>query len=153
MSMSSLYKEIGKNPFLVKSEGFTLLEVLIAVVISAISLLAIASGEVTALNTGRGSSELSVAASSGQEILERIQRNRTNVLSYNGFDTNNSATRPSIGGMAQTDYDRWKAGIQTVAGGRGQITVASGTPIATTSKVTVTITIPSRTLIYQAVLQ
>lgn len=151
--MSSLYRKGQESALLKKTEGFTLLEVLIAIVISTISLLAIASGEMTSLNTGRGSRDLSVAAFSGQEILERIQRNRTNILSYNGFDTNSSATRPSTPGMAQTDYDKWKIDVQMVTGGRGQITVAAGTPIASTSKVTVTITIPSRTLIYQAVFQ
>lgn len=151
--MLNRYKENGKRKLLRNIEGFTLLEVLIAVVISAISLLAIASGEMTSVNTGRGSRDLSVAASSGQEILERMQRNRTNIGSYSGFDTNNSATRPGTAGMAQTDYDKWKTDVQMVTGGRGQITVASGTPITSTTKVTVTITIPSRTLVYQAVFQ
>src|SRR5581483_8072873 len=151
--MLSPYKKHEESALLRKTGGFTLLEVLIAVVISAISLLAIASGEMTSLNTGRGSRDLSIAAFSGQEILERMQRNRTNLLSYNGFDTNNSATRPGTAGMAQTDYDKWQTDVQMVTGGRGQITVVAGTPITSTFQVTVTVTFPSRTLVYQTVFQ
>ena len=136
-----------------KEGGFTLLEVLISVIILSVSLLAIASGEVTSLSIGRGSREMSLAAASGQEIFERIRRNRTNILSYNGFDTNNSATRPGAVGMLRTDYDEWQKNVQKVQGGRGQITVAAGTPIPSTDRVTVTITIPSRTITLQAVFQ
>jgi type IV pilus assembly protein PilV len=145
------FKGKDKTLMIAKNDGFTLLEVLISVVILGVSLLAIASGEVTSLNTGRGSREISMAAASGQEIFERIRRNRENILSYNGFDTSNSATRPGAAGMLQTDYDEWEANVEMIGGGRGQITVAAGTPIASTDQVTVTITTSSRTITLQAV--
>lgn len=150
--MSRLFKE-NRKVLILKKEGFTLLEVLVSMVILAVSLLAIASAEVTSLNLGRGSNEISLAAASGQEILERMQRNRTNLLSYNGFDTDNSATKPGTPGMLQTDWVEWQKSIQKVAGGRGQILVTSGGPIAGVNQVTVTMTIPSRTITFQAVFQ
>lgn len=119
-------------------EGFTLLEVLIASIILAIALMAIAVAEVTSVGTNRLSRTVSQATSSAEEIIERMRRNRGNLASYNGFDTNNAATRPGAAGTLQTDYDQWQA--RMLSGGRGQVSVASGSPITGASLVTVTIT-------------
>lgn len=132
-------------------EGFTLLEVLAAVIILGIALLAIASGETTSLSTSRLSREVSLATMVGDEILERMHRNRTSLSSYDGFDSTNAATRPATAGMLQTDYDAWKVRIERSApdglpGGRGVVSVTTGSPIGNATQVSVTVTwgTPSR---------
>lgn len=131
-----------------EQEGFTLLEVMIAMLLLTFTLLAIASGEITALGTNRTANDVSLATASAEEIIERMHRNRDNLISYNGMDTSNVVTRPPTPGMAQTDYDQWQAGM--IAGGRGRVQVASTTPISTAIQVTVTIdnwpSVPPRTV-------
>ncbi|MDC4205394.1 MAG: prepilin-type N-terminal cleavage/methylation domain-containing protein [Candidatus Manganitrophus sp.] len=126
-------------------KGFTLIEVMISSIILAIALMAVATAEVTALGTNRLSNDVSLATASADEILERIRRSQTlpqasrpPLTVYHGFDTNNSATRPSASGMLQNDYDQWKNRL--VTGGRGQVSVTSNFPVAGATLVTVTVT-------------
>lgn len=136
-------------------KGFTLLEVLIAAAILGFGLLAIGTGETITVGVGRTSREISIATASAEEILERMRRNTANLASYNGFDTGNAGTRPGTAGMAQGDYDAWKAQIEQSASyglpaGRGTVAVAAG-PISPTQQVTVTVTWGARTVAVQTI--
>jgi type IV pilus assembly protein PilV len=136
-------------------KGFTLLEVLIAAVILGIGLLAIGTGETISIGVGRTSREISLATASAEDILERMRRNTANLASYNGFDTGNAGTRPGTAGMAQSDYDAWKAQIEQSAAyglpaGRGTVVIASG-PISPTQQVTVTVTWGARSVTVQTI--
>lgn len=135
--------------------GFTLLEVLVAAAILGFGLLAIGTGETISIGVGRTSREISIATASAEDILERMRRNMANLSSYNGFDTGNAATRPGMAGMAQGDYDAWKAQIEQSAPyglstGRGTVAVAAG-PISPTQQVTVTVTWGARTVTIQTI--
>jgi type IV pilus assembly protein PilV len=138
--------------------GFTLLEVLVAVVILGIGLLAIGTGETLSVVTGRNARETSLAAAAAEDILERMRPNKANLARYNGFDTGNPATRPAVG-QAMRDYDAWKAQIERPAPfglflGRGTVTVANGA-LSPTQQVTVTLTwgnAPARTVTMQTII-
>jgi prepilin-type N-terminal cleavage/methylation domain-containing protein len=139
---SPIKPELSRN-----AKGFTLLEVLVAATMLAIALLAMGTGELNSIGTSRLSRDVTTMTASGQEIIERIRRNKANVGSYNGFDTNNSATRPASPGILQDDYDQWKSNLTgAVSGSRGQVTVTPSSPLATTNQVSVTITWPSAPL-------
>lgn len=133
--MSPFVKHSGKLPKIGGEEGFTLIEVLISSIILAIALMAIAAAEVTAVGTNRRSNDISQATALADEILERMRRNQTNLTSYNGLNTSST----SFGsGIVLTDFNQWKT--RMIAGGTGQVTVASGSPVTGVSLVTVTIT-------------
>ncbi|HEY8370781.1 MAG TPA: prepilin-type N-terminal cleavage/methylation domain-containing protein, partial [Thermodesulfobacteriota bacterium] len=85
-----------------KRAGFTLLEVLVAAVILAVGLLALGAAEITAAGATGRSRAVSIATAYGEEMIERIRRNRDEIAAYNGFDTQNSTTRPPGAGMLQT---------------------------------------------------
>ncbi len=122
--------------------GFTLLEVLIAVAILGFVVLAFSSAEIMAVSNSRTGRHVSSSAAAAEEILELMRRNKANVLSYNGFDTSNPATRPATPGTAQNDYDQWSATVARVPGACGSLTVTPGIPIPSTNSATATIVWP-----------
>src|SRR5579884_498758 len=143
--MLPFVKDRGERVNVGGEEGFTLIEVMISSLILAIALMAIATAEITSFGTTHLSRGVTSAAASADEILERMRRSQTlpsasrpALTAYNGFDTNNSATRPSTAGMLQNDYDQWKAKL--VNGGRGQVTVTPNSPVTGSTLATVTIT-------------
>lgn len=118
--------------------GFTILEVLVAMAILVIALLAIATGQTTSLQTNAYTQDSSQATASAEDIVERMRRNAANVSNYNGFDTSDGTTRPASAGILQDDYDQWSTRVQTLNNGLGVVQVAPG-PLAGTSQVTVTV--------------
>ncbi len=121
-----------------EEKGFTLIEVMIAIVVLAIGLLAVAQMQLLAVKGNSYGSKMSVAALLAQDMIERIRQNAVNVASYNNLDTNNISTRPASN-PAQSDYDQIKSSI-TLSGlpqGRCQVAVA---PVSQGNQVTVTVT-------------
>ncbi|HEX7124972.1 MAG TPA: prepilin-type N-terminal cleavage/methylation domain-containing protein [Thermodesulfobacteriota bacterium] len=114
--------------------GFTLLEVLVAAVILAVGLLALGAAEITAAGATGRSRAVSIATAYGEEMIERIRRNRDEVAAYDGFDTQDPTTRPTGAGILQTDYDQWKSRLEQggqagLGGARGTVTVLTDSPI------------------------
>lgn len=125
-----------------KTKGFTLIEVMVAVSILSIAVLAASAGSYKSSFSNRHSRETSFATARAEEILERMRRNRSELASYNGFNTADSSTRPAAAGKLQTDYDQWLLLMQD--GISGTVQVTSNTPITNSHQVAVAITIPSR---------
>lgn len=137
-----LYSGISQKNRMRQDLGFTLFEVLIAIAILSIGGLAFGSAEMMAVSNGRTGRHVSSNAMAAEGILELMRRNKPNVLSYNGFDSSNPATRPATPGIAQNDYDQWTAAVGKVRGACGTITVTPGIPIPSTNSGTVTIIWP-----------
>lgn len=134
----------GRKAFLsIKGQkGFTLLEVMVSSAIMAIALMAFGSVEsISVVNSRRGQTDTSATAAS-DEILERMRRNRSDLISYSGFDTANAGTRPSAAGILQNDYDQWKVNVEKESGGCGTVQVAANTPMTDVTQVTVTVLQP-----------
>lgn len=142
--MSRLFNQSVKRSGSGRREGgFTLLEVMMAAVILTVGLLAMGTMEGTSVGTTTNSRQITLATAYGEEVIERIHRNSTQLSSYNGFDT--SGACGGCSGMVLTDFNSWKARItQSVPyglpGGRGQVTVTAGSPLAENTLVTVTMT-------------
>lgn len=141
--MATIYKKKLKRTVLQKRvEGFTLLEVLIATTILSIGLLAMGSAETISVANSHTGQNISVATAASEEIFERMRRNRSNILSYNGFDTASSSTRPASAGTLQNDYDQWKVNIERVTGACASVTVTPDVPVVSISTVAVTVMWP-----------
>jgi len=121
-----------------QENGFTLLEVLIASTILAIGLLAMGTAETISVTNSYTGRNVSVATAASEEIFERMRRNRTNILSYNGFNTANSGTRPGTVGTLQNDYDEWKINVERVPGACATVAVTANLPVTAISTAIVT---------------
>lgn len=131
----------------VGDRGFTLIEVMIAMLVLTIGLLAIAGMQGMSFSRNMDASEISVATNLGADILERIRFNRPNVTAYNNIDTLVPGTQPpATQPMARGDYAEWAArlGASGLASVRGQVTVVTTVfpaPLTTSqSQVTVLLT-------------
>lgn len=120
-------------------EGFTLIEVLVAIVIITIGLLAVASMQTTAASGNTSSRNLTIAAQLTEEMIDRVRANAGDTPNiYNGLDTNACAgTDPVLG-----DCTQWRTRLQNsgLSGARGQVTVTNNNPIVKTATITVTVT-------------
>jgi len=74
-----------------QSEGFALIEVLLAIVILAIGLLAGSRMQILGLNFTQGAMTQSYATMAASDILDRMRLNVDAIDTYNGFSTENGA--------------------------------------------------------------
>ena len=127
-----------------KDRGFTLIEVMIAMVVLSFGLLAIAAMQDMAMGRNVDANELSIVTNLAADMVERIQYNRSNVTAYAGLDTSNAATRPPTSQpMARGDYDQWttRLAASRLDGIRGIVSVtALGPADLNQSQVTVQVT-------------
>jgi type IV pilus assembly protein PilV len=127
-----------------KQHGFTLIEVLIALVVLSVGLLAVAAMQEMALGRNVDANELSIVTNIAADMLERMRFNRPNVTAYGGIDTSNAGTRPpNAQAMAQGDFDQWTARLANsrLSGARGLVAVTTiGPADLNQSQVTVQVT-------------
>ncbi len=121
--------------------GFTMVEVLVALVVLAIGLLGIAALYLNSLQSGRTAIYRTEAVTLAADVADRIRMNRTAQAAYGSLFTDNPAAVPACsttGGctdaeLAATDLSTWKATIaQLLPNGQGQVAVtlpvAAGEP-------------------------
>lgn len=123
-------------------KGFTLIEVLVAVTIVSIGLMAIAGMQSTAISGSRSANDLTIAIQLAEEMVERIRINGGgSPEGYNGIDTSNSCagSDPALG-----DCTQWKNRLAEANSGIlnavGTITVTADSPASDMAKVIVTVT-------------
>jgi type IV pilus assembly protein PilV len=129
---------------LTRQKGFTLLEVMIALAVFAIGMLAIAMMQDTALNGSASVKQMSAAINLTEEMVERIQfhalsvQNNGQYNNYDNLDTQDLGTRPTSA-PAQGDYDEWQRRLAETGlpGVRGVVTVDPGYSTGFEVKVTV----------------
>lgn len=109
-----------------KQQGFTLIEVLIAVVILAVGLLGMASLSLSSLQSSQGAALRSQASSLAGDLGERLRANRTFAIS-NGTDyllaidtaaTSKPACIDNVAGcstadQAKRDLFEWRSSLAT----------------------------------------
>src|SRR5688572_11833452 len=117
--------------------GFTMVEVLVALVVLAIGLLGIAALYLNSLQSGRTAIYRTQAVTLAADLADRIRMNRTAQAAYDSAFADVEAAVAACattGGctdaqLASTDLSNWKATIaQLLPNGQGQVVVTA--PVA-----------------------
>jgi type IV pilus assembly protein PilV len=126
-----------------EERGFTLLEVMLAMVFLAIGLLAIAAMQDVAMGANMKAKRMSFATNLVTELIERIRfnapANSTAPYPYNFTVT--CTTTACTGGTAPTttnastlgDYNQWRARLATLEPATGQIVLANASATVTSA--------------------
>jgi type IV pilus assembly protein PilV len=86
-----------------------MLEVLVALMVLTVGLLALALMQEFAITRSVDANELSIATNLAAEMIERIQYNPKNVASYNGINVSSTTTVcPATPVMANGDCTQWR---------------------------------------------
>ncbi len=129
------------------SHGFTLIEVLIAVFILSVGMLAVAGMQSTAIRGNASAGEAEIAVQLAEEMIDRMRVNAaTNPEIYNGVNTAAACggAEPALG-----DCTQWKSRLENSVGlgdAVGTITVQNGVPFSKVATIIVTVTWRNRTL-------
>jgi type IV pilus assembly protein PilV len=82
-------------------QGFSLLEGMLAAVVLGTGLLAMSGMQAIALVKNVDANELTRITTLASDMMERVQFNRRNAISYNGIDTQSPTNCSAISGTAQ----------------------------------------------------
>lgn len=114
-----------------KQGGFSLLEVLIALLVLSIGLLGLAALQAVSLKSNHGAYTRTQAIYLAYDIIDRIKANRNQALS-GGYDLamNASAPAASATNLADTDLNEWMTDYVTVLlpGGDASVDCAGTAP-------------------------
>lgn len=138
-------------------QGFTLVEVLVALLILAIGLLGMASLMMTSLSSNHSAYQRSQASMLAYDMAERLRLNRTQAITSNSYVFSSTTTMPSnpncksngctAAQVAQQDVREWQENFQDVNGVgldgddyRPAIAGATGTIARDSSRYLITVT-------------
>lgn len=114
--------------------GFSMIEVLVALVILAFGLLGLAGMQSVGLKNSSGSLSQSVAAMSAYDIIDRMRSNCRDALGGNYDIDLDTAAPSSPSNMAESDLSQWKGQLSgLLVAGDGSIVVNPATFRATVS--------------------
>jgi len=120
-------------------KGFTLIEVLVAIVIVSIGLLAVAGMQNTAIYGNASSRDATYAIQLAEEMVDRIRVNAGDTPEiYDNITTTICAgSDPALG-----DCNQWQSRLQNsgLSGATGTVDVVANVPISKTATITVTVT-------------
>lgn len=140
-------KRGGDRARLREDQGFTLLEGMLAAVLLGTGLLAMSAMQGIALVKNVDSSELTRITTLTSDMMERIQFNRRNAISYNGINTTSPSNCNAISATTQPqakgDCLLWDSLVDAtqLQNIQGTVTVLDLQPAALSQRnVTVTIT-------------
>lgn len=113
-----------------KEGGFSLLEVVIAILILTVGLLGLASMQGQALRATNMGGNSAVAKGIAMDVMERIIRNSQNVRAYDGMSLSNG-TKPNCPNITPLpacalDFNDWQNMVSSLPNGDLQISVNQG---------------------------
>ncbi len=114
---------VNKRHPMACGRGFTLIEVLVAVVILSVGLLGLAGLQISGLRNNQEAYLRSQATIIAQDILERMRANRVAAMDSD-YDTDFGVAANGDGSVAEQDLKSWKEWIGVVLPeGAGKVTV------------------------------
>jgi len=106
-------------------QGFTLIEVLVALVILSVGLLGLAALQTGGLRNNNSALIRSQAVLAAEDILDRMRANRTNALGENYDIGLGTAVDGTYTGMVLTDLTEWRNSLsRQLANGDGSVDVS-----------------------------
>ena len=124
-----------------RNGGFSLLEVLIALVVLSIGLLGVAALQAVGLRSSQGAYLTSQASLLAYDMADRIRANPESLAIYNGFETDCAVAGA---GLAGADLQEWSCAVETLLpDGTGSIAgleVQNFGVIGTVTRYTITMT-------------
>ncbi|MSR08116.1 MAG: type IV pilus modification protein PilV [Gammaproteobacteria bacterium] len=133
-------RSVVARTLVVKHKGFTLVEVLVALVVMSVGILGIAALYLEGLRAGRTALYRTTAVNLAADMVDRIRANPNARLAYAG--TGPGADGGCVNGpvnctaeqLADDDWCGWsnQLAAQLPAGARGEIGIAGATPVTYT---------------------
>lgn len=121
--MLARYRQFA--PLRIQARGFTLVEVLIALIIMSVGMLGIAGLYVHSMAAGRTSIFRHHAVTLAGDVADRIRANPSAGIAYEGAGANNNCVTGGIdctpAEMAQNDIFLWQRAVGAVAGVDGAL--------------------------------
>ena len=124
-----------------KQQGFTLLEVLIALLVLSIGLLGLAALQTTGLRSNEMASMRTTSTMLAYDITDRMRANPQGITdgdyvidtgAVTGTPTDCTSNDCTTAQLALYDLDQWKNAIARLPGGLGDITQTAGPPLTHT---------------------
>jgi len=124
-----------------KQQGFTLLEVLIALLVLSIGLLGLAALQTIGLRSNEMASMRTTSTMLTYDISDRMRANPQGTVDSNyiidsgpvtGTVTDCTSTDCTTAQMATFDLSQWKTAVARLPGGLGDITQTAGPPLVHT---------------------
>jgi type IV pilus assembly protein PilV len=124
------------------ARGFTLLEILIAMVVLSIGMLGVAALQGVGLRSNHGAYLTSQASLLAYDMADRIRANPDEFLSYNGYVSSCPDPLPTTP-LVTADLAEWGCAVEAILpGGAGRITGEQfnvGQPIGEMTRYTITV--------------
>ena len=115
-----------------RSRGFTLLEVLVAMVVLSIGLLGLSGLQTSSLRNNHSAFLRSQATLVGNDIIDRMRANRDSAvngdydIAYAATPTSSTCTSGcSASDVADVDLGEWRSYVGRLPAGEGQISVTA----------------------------
>ena len=126
----TVHAQAGRRP---GQRGFTLLEVLVALVVLSIGLLGLSGLQTTGLRNNYSAFLRSQATLVTSDIVDRMRANRDAArggdydIAYTGSPTSISCSGTcSKTQVAQIDVELWRAYVERLPSGEGEVSVTAG---------------------------
>lgn len=117
------------RPHIHKHRGFTLLEVLIALLVLSIGLLGLAALQTSGLRSNQMATMRTLATQIAYDMTDRMRTNPTGMTNLEYIIATDETPAASPATTAEIDLTEWRAQVARLPGGLSSITRSAGPPV------------------------